>query len=99
MNQFFQAHAPLTSTLRERAYQQALDDTADYVERRWQALPAHIRELPAENWSEFQDLPEADQQVVFEHHVKRGVLLALDRAAQIAQATVPDVDIPAPQID
>ncbi len=86
-------HASLMSTLRERAYQQALDDTPDYVERRWQRLPAHIRGLPAENWAEFQDLAEADQRVVFEHHVKRGVLLALDRAAQIARATAPDLDI------
>lgn len=79
--------------LRERAYQEALDDTSGYVERRWEALPTHIRELPGENWAEFQTLPQDDQQAVFEHHVKRGVLLALDRALQIAEATVPDIDL------
>ncbi|MDQ3657712.1 MAG: hypothetical protein M3457_21885 [Chloroflexota bacterium] len=84
---------PLTRALRERAYQEALDDTSGYVERRWEALPTHIRELPSENWAEFQALPQDDQRAVFEHHVKRGVVLALDRALQIAEATVPDIDL------
>jgi len=84
---------PLTRVLRERAYQEALDDTSGYVERRWKGLPTHIRQLPAENWTEFQQLSPDDQRVVFEHHVKRGVLLALDRALHIAEATVPDLDL------
>lgn len=84
---------PLTRALRERAYQEALDDTSGYVERRWKALPTHIRDLPAANWIEFQQLSPVDQRVVFEHHVKRGVLLALDRAMQIAEATVPELDL------
>ncbi len=84
---------PLTRALRERAYQDALDGTSGYVERRWEALPEHIRELPGENWAEFEELPRTDQRAVFEHHVKRGVVLALDRALHIAEATVPDLDL------
>lgn len=90
---------PLTQALRERAYQDALDGTLGYVERRWEALPTHIRELPAEDWAAFQQLPRDDQRVVFEHHVKRGVLLALDRALLIAEATVPDLDLDLPHDD
>lgn len=84
---------PLTRALRERAYQEALNDTSSFVERRWESLPAHIRQLPAKNWTEFQQLSPDDQRAVFEHHVKRGVLLALDRALHIAEATVPDLDL------
>lgn len=90
---------PLTRALRERAYQDALNDTSNYVERRWKDLPRHIRELPAANWTEFQELAQEDQRAVFEHHVKRGVLLALDRALLIAEATVPDIDLDVPHND
>jgi len=92
MDQSHSLH-PLTRALRERAYRDALDNTEHYIERRWAALPAHIRKIPADDWAEFQQLSRADQRAVFEHHVKRGVLLALDRALQIAEATVPDVDL------
>lgn len=92
-------YRPLTMALRERAYQEALDDTSNYIERRWNDLPRHIRKIPAENWIEFQDLPQDDQRAVFEHHVKRGVLLALDRAMLIAEATVPDFDLNVPPHD
>lgn len=95
----FHTLRPLTRALRERAYQEALDDTSTYVERRWETLPARIRRLPAANWAEFQQLSPDDQRVVFEHHVKRGVLLALDRAMQIAEATVPDIDFDMPHDD
>ncbi len=92
MNHAHALHA-LTRALRERAYQDALDDTPAYVERQWNALPKHIRDLPGENWAEFQELPPDDQRMVFEHHVKRGVLLSLDRALQIAEATVPNLEL------